>query len=332
MAQEPSPNQLVPFRWPSGWTAANLSLLAGGPINCLLLDTFEHPVAEPARGAGLVVREWGSLGAAPLAKTRWDAGAPIVALTEVAWPQIKPVVRGANAESGPTGVPWIDSTSWVSRLAASRAPSKQIWLAFDPPGDLVLGAAAYRLAIADCAATGARWAISLDPKLAAALASGDAQALAAWRQMNDTLAFFEKRAAWRSYRVQGPLGRDFHLLGSQRIHGHRGAEPGRAAEPALPGDRSHGGRIRGPGRAARRAVGRPRDASGAARRQTLRLRPRRRPAGLAPRRRSRFQRRAGARLCRVRLRNARSGQGRNGSCGARLGRPVLRGPRHSQPG
>jgi transposase len=206
MPQEPSPNQLVPFRWPSGWTAANLSLLAGGPINCLLLDTPTHPVAEPARGAGLVVREWSSLGAAPLAQVRWDGSAPIVALSEVAWPQIKPVVRGANVDSGPTGAPWIDSTSWVSRLAASRAPTKQVWLAFDPPRDLILDAAAYRLAIADCAATGARWTISLDPKLAAGLAAGNAQALATWRQMNNTLAFFEKRVAWRSYRAQGPLG------------------------------------------------------------------------------------------------------------------------------
>jgi hypothetical protein len=206
LASEIAPNRLVPFRWPAGWTPDHLKLLAGSPINCLLINDPGQSIDAAARAAGLEVREWSSLSPAPLAKVRWDGSAPIVAVTEVAWPQIKPMERGANAEAGPTGVPWIDSTSWVARLAASRAPSKQVWLGCDPPGDQVLTARAYRLAIADCAATGARWMISLDPKLAAGIAAGNAEALATWQQMSDTLAFFEKRAAWRSYRQRGPLG------------------------------------------------------------------------------------------------------------------------------
>lgn len=206
LASEIAANRLVPFRWPAGWTPEQVKILAGSPINCLLVNDSGAAAAGAARAGGLEVREWSSLSPAPLAKARWDGSAPIIALTEVDWPQIKPMARGANAEAGPTGAPWIDSTSWVARLAASRAPSKQIWMGCEPPGDQVLTAQAYRLAITDCAATGARWMISLDTKLAGGIAAGNAEAAATWRQMTDTLAFFEKRAAWRAYRHRGPLG------------------------------------------------------------------------------------------------------------------------------
>ena len=205
MASEVSHDRLVPFRWPSAWTESALSLLAGGSINCLVFENGGHPAAEAARRAGFSVRELGALAAAPLAKADWSGTSPILTLNDVAWPQIKPVERGAAADSGPTAAPWIDSTSWMVRLAASRAPGKQIWLAFDPPKATVLNAQSYRLALADCAATGARWILSLDQPLAAALAAGNAQAKDTWSVICETLAFFEQRAAWRPYPASGPL-------------------------------------------------------------------------------------------------------------------------------
>ncbi len=210
MASELSADQVIPFRWPAGWTDPKLvSLLEGGPVNCVLFDGAPaQPLAEAVRKAGLIVREWSTLAAAPLGETKWNSSAPILAITDVTWPRIKPQARGGGAQavSGPTGVPWIDSTSWVARLAISRAPGKQIWLGFTPPQDAPPSEAAYQVAIADCAATTARWMISLHPALDAGLAAGSADALKTWRGMLDTLSFFEKRRAWRSYRHDGPLG------------------------------------------------------------------------------------------------------------------------------
>ncbi len=206
MSAPEKPDQLVPFRWPSAWTEPRmLDLLEGGPVNCLLSDgPLPAAVDRAARGKGLATREWSTLAAAPLNQADWNSTAPLIALTGAVWPKLTPVVRGAA--SGPTGLPWIDSNSWVARLAASRAPGRQVWLGFAPPENLVLSEGAYGLAIADAAAAGARWMIVLDRRLEAGLAAGNADALKTWRGMAGTLAFFEKHRAWRSYAPDGPLG------------------------------------------------------------------------------------------------------------------------------
>lgn len=209
MAGDTVSSDLVPFRWPARWTdPRHLSLFESSPINCLVLSGAAGGIAEAARKAGLSVIYWNSLNAAPLAEVKWSTPVPIVAITKLVWPQIKTAASGGgdDAQSGPTGVPWIDSNSWVARLAASRAPSKQIWLDFSPPtGATPPTDVAYRIAIADAAATGARWVVTLDDKLAASLAAGTAGALRTWKSILDTLAFFEKRKQWRSYVHQGPL-------------------------------------------------------------------------------------------------------------------------------
>lgn len=210
MAADVTAGDLVPFRWPAAWTdPQRLSLLEGGPFNCLLLPGSAGAVAEAARKARMSVIYWNSLGAATLAETKWDPVAPIIAINGLVWPRIQASQGGGGnqAQAGPTGAPWIDSNAWVARLAASRAPTKQIWLAFEPPKDEAPPSdTAYRIAIADAAATGARWPVALHDKQAAALAAGNASALKIWRGIQDTLAFFEKRKAWRSYVHQGPLG------------------------------------------------------------------------------------------------------------------------------
>jgi hypothetical protein len=160
---------------------------------------------EAARKAGLTVLEWNSLGAAPLARIDWNSAAERLTITDLVWPRVKPVVRD-RASSGPTGGPWIDSNTWVARLAAARAPGKQIWLAFDPPKEEEPpNEAAYKVAVADAAAVGARWILSLDEKLSQAVAAGNAEAVKTWRGILATAAFFETRSAWRGYVHQGPL-------------------------------------------------------------------------------------------------------------------------------
>ena len=199
---------LVPFRWPAAWTDAKLiSLFEGSPIDCLVASGASAAIVDAARKAGLTVLEWGSLGAAPLAKVNWNTAAPRITLTDLVWPRVKLAAPGAGqAQSGPTGAPWIDSNSWVARLAAARALGKQIWLDFEPPkGEAPPDEGAYRVAIADAAATGARWVVQLDEQLSKALPSGNADALKTWRGILATLAFFEKQSAWRAYVHQGPL-------------------------------------------------------------------------------------------------------------------------------
>jgi hypothetical protein len=201
----------VPFRWPSGWTDPNLvALFEGGPINCLVLDKPQlGPIAAAASKAGLAVRDWSTLGAAPFAEFEWGAQPPIVAITGLVWPRIKISPRGERdaVQAGPTGVPWIDSNCWVARLAMARAPGKQVWLGFEPPPDeQPPRETAYCAAIADAAATGARWMISLHAGHAKGLAAGDSDALRTWKTILHTLTFFEKHREWRDHEPGGTLG------------------------------------------------------------------------------------------------------------------------------
>src|ERR1022692_2499115 len=88
--------------------------------------------------------------------------------------------RGGGTSAGPTGVPWVDTNSWKIRLEAARRPGADIWVDAPPKGPRVF-ATSYRTAIADAAAYGGRWLISLDAQLAAAIADGKADALATWK-------------------------------------------------------------------------------------------------------------------------------------------------------
>jgi len=209
--QATSSRELVPFRWPSAWDdAALLRLVAGTPIDCLLFDSLDRakPVVDAARAAGLAALEWSSLGAAPLNQVKWDSTAPQVAIAGLVWPSIKRSSRGsAEAETGPTGAPWIDSNTWVARLATARAPHRSVWLGFERPKDDATPAeAAYTIAIADSAANGARWMVSLDDDLRKGLAAGNADALKTWRGMIAALAFFEKHRSWTAWERWASIG------------------------------------------------------------------------------------------------------------------------------
>jgi hypothetical protein len=189
-----------------------VKLLEGGPINCLLIDESagsNGAVAEAARKAGLVVRQSASLAIAPLAEVKWRSADPVVALSGLVWPSIKVAPRDGNAQAaaGPTGAPWIDSNCGAVRLARVRAPGKPIWLEFAPPADQVApNAAALSVAIADSAASGARWIVNPGDRMSKGLAEGNADAVDAWRGMLGTLKFFEKHREWAFYEPWGSLG------------------------------------------------------------------------------------------------------------------------------
>ena len=220
-----SSDSLVPFLWPSAWTdPALVRLLAGSPINCLLFESLAatKPVADAASAAGLTVLEWSALGAAPLEEVRWDSPAPQTVITGLAWPRIKMSPDGSSdVEAGPTGAPWIDSNSWAARLAAVRASRRPVWLGFElAKNDPVPGEASYIIAIADSAASGARWMITLDDGLRQGLPAGNARALKTWRCMLAALAFFEKHRNWVAWERWGSVGILSSFAGKDEFMGH----------------------------------------------------------------------------------------------------------------
>ena len=184
-------------------------VLARSPINCLIVEAGAGPIAEAARGAGRTVLETRSLAAAPLSKINWGAAGSRVVISDLSWPRMKLARRGGgdDSEAGPTGAPWIDSNSWVARLAAVRAPGKPIWLDFKPdPKEPPPAEAGYVTAIADAAAAGARWIVTLDEALAKGLAAGNAEASRSWGGIVSALAFFEARREWARWDPWGPVG------------------------------------------------------------------------------------------------------------------------------
>ena len=123
------------------------------------------------------------------------------------WPGVRARQADVDAETGPTGPPWLDSNAWYVRLARTLVKPHTLWLGFEPPepGEPV-AAAAYAQAIADTSIFGARWLVSLDSLLRAGLAEGAAPALEAWRAISRSLAFFEAHREWSRYAAVEQLG------------------------------------------------------------------------------------------------------------------------------
>ena len=222
--EAPSSEKLVPFRWPSSWTEPGLlKLLTDAPINCLLLDgpSDGNPIARAARAAGLAVFEWSALGASSLTEVKWNSAAAQTAITGLPWPRIKMSAgRGGDVAAGPTGAPWIDSNSWVARLARVRAPHRPVWLGFEcGKDDPVPTESSYMIAVADSAAAGARWMISLEAGLREGLPAGNEDALKVWQNIVAALAFFESHRAWATWEPWGPVGILSNFAGGNEFMG-----------------------------------------------------------------------------------------------------------------
>jgi hypothetical protein len=183
------------MRWPGSWKSPSaIALLKGTPINCLLVDRDVGlgPVIEEAKRAGIEVAEM----AAP------PAGVDLIAGE---WPGVALSRGGDGASAGPTGAPWVDSNSWKIRLEAARRPGAGIWVDAPPKG-VGVRPGSYRMAMADAAAYGGRWVISLDAQLAAGLVNGQADALRTWQEIAGTAAFFAKRRPWAEYLPEAVVG------------------------------------------------------------------------------------------------------------------------------
>jgi hypothetical protein len=182
------------MRWPGSWKSPSaLGLLKGTSINHLVVekDAGLAPVIEQAKRDGLQVAE---LTAPPKG----------VAIVPGEWPGVA-MARGGGASAGPTGVPWVDSNSWRIRLETVRHPGTDIWVDA-PPKAARVSAAAYRTAIADAAAHGGRWVISLDGQLAAGMADSKPDALNVWKEIANAARFFSMRKEWPTYLPEALIG------------------------------------------------------------------------------------------------------------------------------
>jgi len=184
-----------------GWVGTGADLKrAAGAAQASGLEAIATESSEPVPGGAVLrFRERGLSDRSP---------ADFLGVASPVWPGASASLpTGADAASGPTGPPWLDSNAWYVRLARTLVDPKVLWLAFDPPdlGQPVAGAS-YLQAIADTEVCGARWVVSLDPHLRLGLLDRRASALDTWAGIGRSLAFFGKHRAWTSHVPVGQLG------------------------------------------------------------------------------------------------------------------------------
>jgi hypothetical protein len=139
------------------------------------------------------------------ASANLDAKAPVLPVTDNAWPGILGQ-QGGGSNAGPTGTPWVESNGWYVQLAQART-EVPVWLMFNPPaqGNVVRGPS-YSSAVLDAESWGGRWVLSLDNNLRAALLKGDAAARQTLGGISSVIRFYEKHREWKTYRPAGVAG------------------------------------------------------------------------------------------------------------------------------
>src|ERR1039458_4221626 len=156
----------TPMRWPDTWKdPAPRDLVKGTAIDCLLITKGDElaAVRSAAQQLGIHVGD----------PETAHAGVEFV---KGAWPGVQMGRRSeGGASAGPTGVPWVDSNGWAVRLNSTLHPGTAAWVNAPPAEKAFITAAPYLIAIADSAAYGGRWIISLDAPLAQGLAGPGAQ-------------------------------------------------------------------------------------------------------------------------------------------------------------
>jgi hypothetical protein len=101
----------------------------------------------------------------------------------------------------------VDSNGWRIRLARERAPNRKVWLTYAPPAKAEVSSEAYVMAVADAAAYGGRWVISLDESLTSGLAVEKPQARETWKQLTARSGFFRKARPLEFLSARGQPGR-----------------------------------------------------------------------------------------------------------------------------
>jgi hypothetical protein len=223
------------LRW---YEPETLDLLAGTPINCLLVtwsigadDALERKQQQLiqtytrlARARGIVVlglvysdsgeavyiKSAATAGLDGLVFERADGAAKTV-LRAAKWPVLdvhglwprarQPSEMGIPA--GPSSQPWIDSNIWLVRSLRAGNPSRPVWITSTPmPG----AAIDYPRAVADAAIAGGRWIVSLDDAFRVNLLGKRPAEQEAWKVLTNYLRFYSEHSEWNVFSPSGPLG------------------------------------------------------------------------------------------------------------------------------
>jgi len=129
-----------------------------------------------------------------------------VELEKGEWPGIRMTPGQEDASSGPTGAAWIDSNGWLVRLTRARKPGSEVWVSADPPkSNEIVRMSRHLVAVADAAAHGGRWVITLDAGLADGLAGRKAESEAGWRRLMDAIGFFAAHQEWQNWPVDAVI-------------------------------------------------------------------------------------------------------------------------------
>lgn len=117
-----------------------------------------------------------------------------VLIAEGEWAGMRRMSRGAD--SGPTGLPWVDSNGWKIRLLAMQNPGRTVWVeSKEPEQNEIIRFERYLVGVADAASHGGRWVIKADANFRKAMASGDGVARKNWERLRRAVRFFEERSA-----------------------------------------------------------------------------------------------------------------------------------------
>lgn len=126
--------------------------------------------------------------------------APIIAIEGVA-PSGRNLsemgIRGA-----PSSEPWIESNMWLMR-SFDFPRSRPVWISSQLENASTLE---YARAVADAAAAGGHWVVSLDDGLRTKLRAGDSSALETWRRLSSYLKFAESHPEWQGFAPYGNVG------------------------------------------------------------------------------------------------------------------------------
>ena len=163
-----------------------------------------------------------------------EAAQSVQFLADPVWPSIRAAKHADGAAAGPTGAPWVDANGWSIHLAHALQPAKPIWVEAVPEKGTLQNDSAYLLAIADSAANGARWVVSLDDATAQGIAAKEPRSTGRWRKMMSALDFFEKHRHWSAIPARTEPGRALRFRRRKRIHGKGIPQPRRPPLPGLP--------------------------------------------------------------------------------------------------
>jgi len=101
----------------------------------------------------------------------------------------------------PSSQPWIESNIWLVHSFRLISPSRPVWISSQI--EKAASTIEYARAMADAAAAGGRWIVSLDDALRAKLRTRDPSALETWHRLSSYLRFAESHAAWHALAPYG---------------------------------------------------------------------------------------------------------------------------------